>query len=349
MKPHNHDKNGCGSCHSAHDVKKIDVLLWGSLTVILAAYALFYFDTGIAYLTGFSHHTHEMVNDVWWGILFGLFVVGLLGVVPKEAVTKILGSGKGVRGILRATLAGFLFDLCNHGILLIASKLYERGASLGQVMAFLISSPWNSFSLLFVLWSLVGIKWTLLIVVLSMVIAVISGLIFDKLVEKNILLPNPNALGKVGKTTWKQAFSGIEFNKGSLKVMLHASFIDSRMVLRWLFVGMILTALLQTFMPEDMFKHSFGPTAIGLAITLLFATVVEVCSEGSVPLAADIFTRAGAPGNAFAFLMAGVSTDYTEILVIKQMTGSWKTAFFLPLVTLPQIILIALILNHIIL
>ena len=30
---------------------------------------------------------------------------------------------------------------------MVGAKLYERGASIGQVMAFLIASPWNSFSL----------------------------------------------------------------------------------------------------------------------------------------------------------------------------------------------------------
>ena len=61
------------------------------------------------------------------------------------------------------------------------------------------------------------------------------------------------------------------------------------------------------------------------------ATILEVCSEGSTPVAADILTRAKAPGNSFAFLMTGVSTDYTEIMILKDTTKSWKIALFLPL------------------
>ena len=75
----------------------------------------------------------------------------------------------------------------------------------------------------------------------------------------------------------------------------------------------------------------------------------EMCirdsSEGSAPVAADLMTRAQAPGNSFAFLMGGVSTDYTEIMVLKDATQSWKIALFLPLVTLPQILLIAYLTN----
>ena len=38
-------------------------------------------------------------------------------------------------------------------------------------------------------------------------------------------------------------------------------------------------------------------------------------SAGSSPIAADLVNRANAPGNGFAFLMAGVATDYTEIIL----------------------------------
>ena len=75
------------------------------------------------------------------------------------------------------------------------------------------------------------------------------------------------------------------------------------------------------------------------------ATVMEVCSEGTVPVAADLLVRAQAPGNSFAFLMTGVSTDYTEIMVLKDTTQSWKIALFLPLITVPQVVVLALVMN----
>ena len=64
-----------------------------------------------------------------------------------------------------------------------------------------------------------------------------------------------------------------------------------------------------------------------------------------ISVAADLLTRANAPGNSFAFLMTGVSTDYTEIMVLKQTTKSWKIALFLPLLTVPQVIFIAWLMN----
>ncbi len=84
----------------------------------------------------------------------------------------------------------------------------------------------------------------------------------------------------------------------------------------------------------------------GLALTMLATTFIEICSEGSSPIAADLLNRAGAPGNAFAFLMGGIATDYTEIVILHETTRSWKLSFALPLLTIPQVVAIGLILNH---
>lgn len=112
------------------------------------------------------------------------------------------------------------------------------------------------------------------------------------------------------------------------------------MILRWVFLGFVLTAAIQAFVPTDTFQAYFGPTVAGLFLTLLATTVIEVCSEGSSPIAADLLNRAQAPGNAFVFLMAGAATDYTEIMALKETTRSWKATFALPLIATPQVLLI---------
>jgi uncharacterized membrane protein YraQ (UPF0718 family) len=84
-----------------------------------------------------------------------------------------------------------------------------------------------------------------------------------------------------------------------------------------------------------------GPTFIGLLLTLFFATIIEVCSEGSAPLAFEIFNQTRAFGNSFVFLLSGVITDYTEIGLIWHNIGR-KAAIWLPIITVPQ----ALILGH---
>jgi uncharacterized protein len=338
-----------GSC--CKKKKRFDFILWVPLTVVLFSYLAFNFQffLGNAYFDIFSESVHELMNKMFIGIVLGVVFFTLLENVPREFVAKILGKGGTLGGIFRATLAGVLLDLCSHGILLVGMKLYQRGASLGQVMAFLIASPWNSLSLTFILAALIGVWWTLAFILLSMIIAVVSGLIFETLVKRGVLPKNPNEVElKTGFNFWKEARGGLASMKFSLVGIvkgLWSGLIGSKMILKWIFFGIVLASLIRTFLDPSTFETFFGPSVAGLGLTLIAATIIEVCSEGSTPIAADLLTRASAPGNSFAFLMTGVSTDYTEIMAIKETSKSWKVAFFLPLVTLPQIIVVALILN----
>ena len=135
-------------------------------------------------------------------------------------------------------------------------------------------------------------------------------------------------------------------NAANLREIARTGMSESRMILRWIFFGVVLAAAIRAFVPEAIFSQYFGPSLLGLALTLLATTIIEVCSEGSSPIAADLLTRAAAPGNAFTFLMAGAATDYTEIMVIRETTRSWKATLALPLITVPQVLLVAWLLNQ---
>ncbi len=333
--------------------RQFDWLLWLSFIGVAVAFGGFYADLHVGapdWLNTLITSTVELMNTMWIGIAFGVIALALLSQIPRELVMSALGTNKGKQGILRATLAGLLLDLCNHGILMVGAKLYERGASIGQVMAFLIASPWNSLSLTFIMIALMGWGWTLAFIGLSLVIAIIAGYAFDALVARGTLPSNPYQVAIVDEnfSFWKQAsasWSKTTVDSTLIKTMLVSGIKDSRMVLRWMLFGVLLASAIRAWVPTEVFSTYFGPTMIGLFFTVVAATIIEVCSEGSTPIAADLLNRAGAPGNSFAFLMTGVSTDYTEIMVIRDVTKSWKIALFLPLLTVPQVLIIAWILN----
>ena len=303
-----------------------------------------------AALAAASGGVFELVNTMWWGLVMAVLFVGLLERLPRELIMGLLGQGGSVVGVCRATLAGVLLDLCSHGILMVGTKLYQRGASLGQLMAFLIASPWNSLSLTVVLIALIGWGWTLLFIAGSMLIGVISGVLFDRLVARGVLPANPNsvpaaaepvAVGELFVEAWRHS----EKSWSGFVALLVDGLRGSKMVFRWLFFGILLAVAVRALVPLESYQLWFGPTLAGLLATLLAATIIEVCSEGSTPIAADIVTRAAAPGNGFTFLMAGVATDYTEIMVLRDLTRSWKIALFLPLLTLPQVLLLGGLMN----
>ena len=334
--------------------RKVDWLFWFCLVVVAAScltQIFFHHSLDGSRLGAFTHGALHMMSRMWWGILFGFVAVGLVGMIPREFITAILGPGGRFSGILRACGAGLLLDLCNHGILMVGMKLYERGASLGQIFAFLIASPWNSLSTTLILIALIGLKWTLLIIALSAVIGVTTGLIADLLVRSGTLAPNPHQKKLPPDFQfWPDArhrYGAATFDRAFFRGHARRALAESRMIVRWILLGVILVAVLRaTFVDPSTFAQWFGPTVSGLALTFLAATVVEVCSEGSSPVAADLLTRANAPGNGFAFLMAGAATDYTEVLALRETTRSWKLTLALPLLASPQILIVALILNQ---
>jgi uncharacterized membrane protein YraQ (UPF0718 family) len=233
---------------------------------------------------------------------------------------------------------------------MVGMGLYKRGASLGQTIAFLIASPWNSLSLTLLLAALIGWKWMLAFLLLSAVIAAITGFLVEYLTRRGMLPANVNSITLPRKVSLRSSLRemarALSPNPANLAALLLTGIRDSRMILRWILMGFVLTGLVKAFVPEHFLHQNYGPTFAGLMLTLLTTTLLEVCSEGSTPLAAELFHSASAPGNAFAFLMAGAATDYTEIIALKSTTGRWLSALILPLLSIPQVVLFAALINQ---
>ncbi len=342
-----------GHGHTHKSGFNLDPILHGSLAVIAGAIAVHFLGQAmnwqIPYVDNFAHGAIDLLGKMWWGVVLGLTFVGLMTKVPREYFAAVLGRGDTVSGVFRAALAGLLLDLCSHGILMIGAKLYERGASLAQVMTFLIASPWNSFSMTLILFALVGVKWTLIFIGGSAVIAILTGFIYLALTKRGVFPENPNKTEN-GKDfdlmqDAKARLKKFHFSKQFFKDVFVGGWGEAKMLIRWLLLGVVIAASIRTFLSPEMFTQWFGPSILGLVLTLVATTIIEVCSEGSSPIAAELLNRAHAPGNAFAFLMAGVSTDYTEIMILREATKKWSIAFSLPLITVPQVLFIGWILN----
>ncbi len=118
----------------------------------------------------------------------------------------------------------------------------------------------------------------------------------------------------------------------------------ARMVLWWILIGMVFAALARVFIHPEVFSAYLGPTLLGLLVTLIIATVIEVCSEGSSPISFDIYRQTGALGNPFTFLSTGVVTDVTELGLIWHNIGR-KAALWLPIITIPQVLMLGYLFN----
>ncbi len=317
------------------------------VSVILALLVLLSYV--LPFLEPFRNSLFLYFKVIWWAILLGFFLGGIIDYyIPREYISHILAKPK-KRTIFYSVILGFFMSACSHGILALSMELHKKGASNPAVVSFLLASPWANLTITIMLIGFFGLK-ALYIIICAIMIAITTGLIFQVLERKNLIETNDNILHTEKDFSiindLKRRSKGYRFSKSDIKGIYSGMLSLSNMVLWWVLIGMGLASLAGAYIPPDFFQNYMGPTLIGLFVTLAVATVIEVCSEGSAPMAFEIFRQTGAFGNAFVFLMAGVVTDYTEIGLLWHNVGK-KTAIWLPIITVPQVVVLGIIANRI--
>lgn len=342
----------CPSCHVDHKrpwyKQKLYIIIL--FTIIILILSIF-----IPILHPFVQAFYEYFQMIWWAILLGFLLGGVIDYfIPQEYIRKYLSRHQ-KRTILYSIVFGFLMSACSHGILAISMELYKKGASTSAVIAFLMASPWANLPITFLLIGFFGFK-AFYLIISTLILATTTGLIFQILDRKGLVECNSCTMGedqpvltdfsiiKDIKNRWNNYEFNHENNIQAVKGTLKGSWSLTKMVLWWLIIGMLMASFARAYIPTQLFQQYMGPTILGLLITLLFATIIEVCSEGSAPLAFEIFNQTGAFGNSFIFLVSGVITDVTEIGLIWSNIGR-KAAIWLPIVTIPQALLIAYLFN----
>jgi len=329
-------------CHShCHpDAADAPLAISRKLKIMLAVFAAVTAVSFLPQLASLNESLFDYLSIIWWAVLLGLMLGGIIDYfVPDGFMIRFLGQ-KRKSTLFNAVIAGFLMSACSHGILAIAIQLYKKGASVPAVITFLLASPWANLPMTILLFGFFGWK-AVFFVFGAMAIALITGYIFT-LLDKAGLIEESSELADPGSVEWtrlkefnaSQAARGV--GRGALSL--------ANMVLWWILLGVLAAALIGAFVPEHFFMEWMGPDFMGMLVTLAFATIIEVCSEGTSPLAFEIFNQTGVLGNPFVFLMAGVATDYTEIGLLWSNIGK-KTAIWLPIVTVPQILAVGIALN----
>jgi len=336
------EKN-CQMKHKHHEVARpwykeplfiVVAIIWAVYLIHLVLAII-----GIYTLAPLFEKFFSYLRLTWWAILLGLLIGSLIEIlVPEEFMVRLLAKGK--KSIFIAVLLGFVASACSHGILAIAISLYKKGASTASTLAFLLAAPWANLAITVLLFALFGIK-ALYIIGGAIFVAIISGFVFQ-ILESRGLIEGAKIKPKSRKIKWHwPGWTNLIQEVGPSIWSL------TKMIAWWILLGFFLASALGAFIPEHIFHRFFGPSLLGMLATLVLASVIEVCSEGSAPLAFELFQKTGAFGNAFVFLQAGVATDFTEIGIVLTNIGK-RAAIALILVTVPLILLLGFLFNHLV-
>src|SRR3989338_9441807 len=346
------DNNHTSCMHESHKWYKEKLFLVILFLIVLVTLQAILNSFGIQALNNLVSTFSNYLGMVWLPISIGVLLGGLIEYyIPKEYISKFLSTTK-KSTIFYSVLLGFMMSGCSHGILAIAIELYKKGASVPAVISFLLATPWANFTITLLLFSLFGLK-AFLVIGATIIIAIVTGLIYQVL-DKNGLIESSKNIAQVQKdfSILNDIKIRLKNYKPSLVTLrddfhgvLNGTWTLAKMVVWWLLIGVLLASIASTYIPHEFFSKYMGPTLLGLVVTLGLATAIEICSEGSAPLAFEVYKQTGAFGNSFTLLTGGVVTDYTEIGLIWANIGK-RAALWLPVIAIPQVLLFGYLFNH---
>jgi len=132
-----------------------------------------------------------------WDSLFGLIFGFLISAVVQVAFSRVAMHrfmGPNVRGIAAGTAFGVVASACSYGAAAAARGMYQKGADVRAIFAFMISSTNMNVAILILFWSLIGWKFAFAEFFGGLVIIVVVATGFTLLFRRGELQAPADAL-----------------------------------------------------------------------------------------------------------------------------------------------------------
>ena len=265
----------------------------------------------IAYLIDYFSHG-------WICLLFAFVVAGLIyEFIPKEAITKYMGSGKLTGYGLALGMAPFLTVCSCTMVPLFAGVLYA-GAGIGAAITFLLMAPAaNILSILLtgemISWEMAGVR-----IIVSIVVALTAGVVISK-------TPWGKAIEKEHQQNSSSTKAAVEIVKPPLDERLLASLkfaaYLAKQILPFFLLGLIIVSYVEAYLPQDMVgTYLTGVTGVLLASViggpLYTPTLVEIV------LGKGLLELGMSKGALLSWLM-GQPYDIANALAVSKI-ARWK-------------------------
>ena len=256
-------------------------------------------------------------------LMFGLFISGLIHVfVSTERIKKSLG-GKGIFGVIKASLFGIPLPLCSCAVVPTAVTLKKNGASNSATSSFLISTPESGVDSIAMTYGMMDLPMTIIRPVAAFLSAFVAGvlqIIFNS--EDVAPVENEKKAKSTGCCAKKSCDSEeVKESFGSkMKKVFNFSFfelIDDFAF--WLTLGIVAGAFIDFIVPPNFFESLSGWS--GRLIILGIGIPLYICASATTPIAASLVMKGMSPGTSLLILLVGPATNISNLLVIAQYIG----------------------------
>jgi uncharacterized protein len=266
-------------------------------------------------------------------LLLGTLASGLVEVFFNRDEIASLFPRKGFMGAIAGSLLGLFFPVCECGVVPLTRRLFQKGMPPAMGISFLLAAPvlnpitiastYAAFGPGPVLYGRMG---------LALIVAVTTGLIFSLQSDQQGMLrslpaPAPAPVLQLGPVQKEPLIQRLR----RMMVIAGDEFFEMG---RYLVIGSMLAALMQTFVPQQALIAAGQGPLLSIIVMVLVAVLLSVCSTVDAFIALA-FANAFSVGSILAFLVYGPMVDIKSTLLYLRV---FRTRTVVYLVTIPLLI-----------
>jgi uncharacterized membrane protein YraQ (UPF0718 family) len=244
-------------------------------------------------------------------VVAGVLISSLLGLLITDRIIQRLMPKRALPAALVGAALGLALPVCECGNVPTTRWLLHKGVPLPFAIAFLLAAPVinpvviaSTYVAFNGDWLIVGGR-----IGLTLLIAVGVAIILGRLPEHATLLAP--ALGHTDASAQlhhNHEHQGDAHHQRSLDAILSHSAEELLDMSRWLILGALLAATLQTFVPQSALLGSGGGPIVSVLVMMALALLLSVCSTVDAFLALALSGVFG-PGALLTFLVYGPMID----------------------------------------
>ena len=252
---------------------------------------------------------------LYWvlGMLIGSFISVFAKNHIHDAFAGMNNKKWGVFGIIPACILGIASPLCMYGTIPIAASFRKQGMREDWLASFMMASILLNPQLI-IYSAALGITALLVRIVSCFFCGIAAGLLvfffyrekeffdFKGFSERESHDTDPNPMMRYIKNLGRNIrATGLYF-----------------------LAGILLSALFQRYVPQDVMVHVFGGNqAWGILMAATIGVPLYACGGGTIPLLQSWLMAGMSMGSASAFMITGPSTKITNLGALKIVMG-WK-------------------------
>ena len=274
-------------------------------------------------------------------LLAGSVVSGLIEVyLKRETLFRLIPRQPVVAALMGASM-GLLFPVCECGVVPVTRRLYQKGLPVSVGIAFLLAAP--VINPIVILSTYAAFGWGPILwgrIIFTFVIAFAIGLIFQLATPQEVFPPatlqnylapaelEPRPVGTV---------------RERLPLALRTAGDDFLDMARYLVIGCLLAAAMQTFIPQSVLLAVGANPVASVLVMLILAFVLSVCStvDAFVALA---FVGTLTPASILVFLVFGPMVDIKSTTMFLGVFQR-RTVVYLVLLPMAMALLLGVYLN----